>query len=62
MALAAGADLLLLSGGDHLSDLCAKIAEAVRNGRLSAERLHEAATRIRSMAVSHNGTGSLSGT
>lgn len=59
-ALAAGADLLLLAGGDHLSALCAKIAEAVRNGRLSAERLHEAASRIRSMAASHQDTGSLS--
>ena len=52
-ALAAGADLLLLAGGDHLPGLCAKIAEAVRKGRLAAERLHEAATRIRSMAASH---------
>jgi len=59
-ALAAGADLLLLASGDHLSGLCAKIAEAVRNGRLSAERLHEAATRIRSMAASHQGTGIVS--
>jgi beta-N-acetylhexosaminidase len=58
-ALAAGADLLLLAGGDHLSGLCAKIAEAVHNGRLSAERLHEAATRIRSMAASHQGTGTI---
>jgi beta-N-acetylhexosaminidase len=55
-ALAAGADLLLLAGGDHLSGLCAKIAEAVHNGPLSAERLHQAATRVRSMAASHRGT------
>jgi len=59
-ALAAGADLMLLAGGDHLSGLCAKIAEAVHNGRLSAERLHQAATRIRSMAASHQDTGPLS--
>ena len=52
-ALAAGADLLMVAGGEHLSGLCAKIAQAVRKGRLSAERLHEAATRIRSMAGSH---------
>lgn len=51
-ALAAGADLLLLAAGDHVSGLCAKIAQAVQNGRLSAERLHEAATRIRAMAAS----------
>ena len=56
-ALAAGADLLLLANGDHLPELCAKIAEAVRNGRLSAERLLEAASRIRSMAASHQGAG-----
>jgi beta-N-acetylhexosaminidase len=59
-ALSAGADLLLLAGGDHLPELCAKIAEAARNGRLSAERLHEAATRIRSMAASHQDTGAAS--
>ena len=58
-ALAAGADLMLLAGGDHLSGLCAKIALAVHNGRLSAERLHQAATRIRSMAASHQDTGTL---
>jgi beta-N-acetylhexosaminidase len=51
-ALAAGADLMLLAGGEHLSALCAKIAQAVYDGRLSAERLHQAATRIRSMAAS----------
>jgi beta-N-acetylhexosaminidase len=56
-ALAAGADLLLLANGDHLPELCAKIAEAVRNGRLSVERLLEAASRIRSMAASHPGAG-----
>src|SRR5882724_3268465 len=59
-AVAAGADLLLLAGGDHLPELCAKIAEAVHNGRLSAERLLEAASRIRSMAASHQGGGILS--
>jgi beta-N-acetylhexosaminidase len=59
-ALAAGANLMLRAGGDHLEELCAKIAQAVYDGRLSAERLRQAATRIRSMAASHQDTGTLS--
>ena len=55
-ALAAGADLLLLAGGDHLAGLCQKIADAVKQGRLSAERLHDAASRVRAMASSRQET------
>ncbi|WP_246752805.1 glycoside hydrolase family 3 N-terminal domain-containing protein [Sinorhizobium sp. BG8] len=46
-ALNAGADLLLVGGGPHLDALCEGVAAAVRAGDLSAERLSEAASRVR---------------
>jgi beta-N-acetylhexosaminidase len=53
-ALAAGADLLLLSHGPHLPRLCEHIVSAVNNGLLSRERLAEAASRVRSLAAHHS--------
>ncbi|MCA1368720.1 glycoside hydrolase family 3 protein [Bradyrhizobium sp. BRP14] len=46
-SLNAGADLLLIAGGPHLEKLCAGVIEAVRNGELAAERLADAANRVR---------------
>jgi beta-N-acetylhexosaminidase len=54
LALAAGADLLLLSHGPHLPRLCEHIVSAVNNGLLSRERLAEAASRVRSLAAHHS--------
>lgn len=51
-SLNAGVDLLLLAGGPHVEDLCAGIVSAVEQGRLSEERLLEAAMRVRAHAVS----------
>lgn len=49
----AGADLLLVGGGSHLGALCGGIAAAARIGRISAERLAEAADRVRRNAAGH---------
>ncbi|KQS83073.1 MULTISPECIES: glycoside hydrolase family 3 N-terminal domain-containing protein [unclassified Rhizobium] len=46
-SLSAGADLLLVAGGPHLEALCNGLVEAVRTGALSAERLSDAANRVR---------------
>ncbi|WP_035872856.1 glycoside hydrolase family 3 N-terminal domain-containing protein [Cucumibacter marinus] len=46
-ALKAGSDLLLVASGPHLPDLVAYVLEAVRKGDLPAERLSEAADRVR---------------
>lgn len=48
-ALVAGSDLLLLAGGDHLPHISQAIAAAVASGRLSQERLTEAANKVRSV-------------
>jgi beta-N-acetylhexosaminidase len=50
-ALAAGADLLLLSHGSHLPELCERIVSAVSSGKLARARLAEAASRVRSLAI-----------
>lgn len=47
----AGADLLLVGGGPHLSDLSEGIAAAARTGEVSAERLSDAANRVRRHAA-----------
>ncbi|MFS8146152.1 glycoside hydrolase family 3 N-terminal domain-containing protein [Rhizobium sp. BR 249] len=52
-ALNAGVDLLLVAGGPHLPELCDGVVDAVRQGRLPAERLTEAANRVRH-AASHS--------
>lgn len=52
-SLSAGADLLLVAGGPHLDALCDGIAAAVRAGTLSAERLADAAGRVRKNAAGH---------
>lgn len=49
--LAAGADLLLIAGGPHLSSLCHAVAQAAGEGRLPRERLSEAAERVRAVAA-----------
>ncbi|MCW2305872.1 glycoside hydrolase family 3 N-terminal domain-containing protein [Rhodobium gokarnense] len=59
-ALAAGADLLLVVGGDHLHEVVDSILEAVADGRLPEDRLRDAARRVRAFAaapraVSRNG-------
>jgi beta-N-acetylhexosaminidase len=54
-ALAAGADLLCLGGRPHSADLLdaitAAVVDAVRTGELPAERLFDAATRIRALCL-----------
>jgi len=50
-SLNAGADLLLVSGGPHLGDLCDGIAAAARSGTVSTERLSDAANRVRQHAA-----------
>lgn len=49
-SLNAGADLLLVGGGPHLDALCDGIAIAARAGHVSAERLADAAGRVRENA------------
>ncbi len=49
--LTAGADLLLVAGGPHLSSLCHAVAQAAEDGRLPPERLREAAKRVRAVAA-----------
>lgn len=49
-SLDAGADLLLVAGGPHLPELCDGVVNAVRSGRLSSERLNQAADRVRHAA------------
>ncbi|MDF0661689.1 MULTISPECIES: glycoside hydrolase family 3 protein [unclassified Rhizobium] len=51
-ALNAGVDLLLVAGGPHLPELCDSIVDAVQTGRLPADRLIEAANRVRHTASS----------
>lgn len=53
-ALAAGADLLCLGRASepHLDAVQVAIVAAVQRGELSADRLHDAATRVRALAVS----------
>ncbi|MFT7646360.1 MAG: beta-N-acetylhexosaminidase [Candidatus Poriferisodalaceae bacterium] len=46
LALRAGADLALVGGLDDLAPALARIDDAVVNGRLSVERLNEAATHV----------------
>lgn len=50
-SLYAGADLLLVGGGPHLDMLCEGIAAATRAGRITRERLGEAAARVRQNAT-----------
>ncbi|OAP39710.1 glycoside hydrolase family 3 N-terminal domain-containing protein [Sinorhizobium americanum] len=50
-SLNAGVDLLLVGGGPHFHALSDGIADAVRAGRLSAERLADAARRVRENAA-----------
>lgn len=52
-AINAGADLLLVAGGPHLNSLSEGIVAAVRTGKISADRLSDAATRVRKNAGSH---------
>ncbi|MGJ7042355.1 beta-N-acetylhexosaminidase [Shinella sp. BE166] len=47
----AGADLLLVGGGPHLDALCDGIAAAARSGRISLDRLSEAAAGVRRNAA-----------
>lgn len=49
-ALSAGADLLLIAGGDTLGGFCADLTDAVLDGRVSHERVGEAAARVRALA------------
>lgn len=51
-ALNAGADLLLVGGGPHLRELSEGLINAVGSGRLSEQRLLDAAERVTSMAKS----------
>ncbi|MEQ4725173.1 glycoside hydrolase family 3 N-terminal domain-containing protein [Nonomuraea sp. B19D2] len=55
MALAAGADLICVGGGlpnkDTVVTLRAALVDAVVRGRLSEERLHDAARRVRALAT-----------
>lgn len=50
-SLNAGVDLLLVAGGPHLCDLCESVVQAVEAGWLSAERLADAANRVRAIAA-----------
>lgn len=50
-SLNAGADLLLIGGG-HVLELSEGLADAVGSGKISAQRLLEAAERVRAMAAS----------
>ncbi|PZU85512.1 MAG: beta-hexosaminidase [Shinella sp.] len=50
-SLNAGADLLLVAAGPHLDQLCNGIVEAVGTGRISEERLSQAASRVRASAA-----------
>lgn len=52
-AINAGADLLLVAGGPHLNTLCKGIVAAVQAGNISAERLSDAAGRVRENAAGH---------
>ncbi len=49
-SLNAGADLLLVGGGRHLNVLAEGLADAVRRGLVSADRLAEAGNRVRQNA------------
>ncbi|MGW3715681.1 glycoside hydrolase family 3 protein [Streptomyces sp. NPDC005133] len=55
MAVAAGADLICIGGGNPDEDtvvaLRTALVDAVSQGRLSEERLHDAARRVRSLAA-----------
>jgi beta-N-acetylhexosaminidase len=48
-ALNAGCDLLLVAAGGHLPELARYVADAVEAGTLKAERVAEAATRVRAL-------------
>jgi beta-N-acetylhexosaminidase len=50
-AINAGADLLLVAGGPHLNTLCKGIVAAAQVGSISAERLSDAAARVRENAA-----------
>ncbi|TCN22802.1 glycoside hydrolase family 3 N-terminal domain-containing protein [Sinorhizobium americanum] len=50
-SLNAGADLLLVGGGPHIDGLSDGIAAAAQTGRLSTERLADAARRVRENAA-----------
>lgn len=52
-SLNAGADLLLVAGGPHLDALCTGLVAAAQVGTLSAERLADAAARVRKNAAGH---------
>ncbi|WP_395820149.1 glycoside hydrolase family 3 N-terminal domain-containing protein [Devosia sp.] len=49
-ALNAGCDLLLVAAGSHLPDLAGFVGDAVKAGILKAERVAEAANRVRALA------------
>jgi beta-N-acetylhexosaminidase len=50
LSLNAGVDLLLVAGGAHLEALCDGVVQATEQGMLSAERLSDAANRVRAVA------------
>lgn len=50
-AINAGADLLLVAGGSHLNTLYDGIVAAAQSGNISAERLSDAACRVRGNAA-----------
>lgn len=52
-SLNAGADLQLVAGGPHLDALCNDLVAAAQAGTLSAERLADAAARVRKNAAGH---------
>ncbi|WP_426239254.1 glycoside hydrolase family 3 N-terminal domain-containing protein [Pararhizobium sp. DWP1-1-3] len=52
-SLKAGADLLLVAGGPHLDALSDGLVAAAQAGTLSAERLSDAAARVRKNAAGH---------
>lgn len=59
LALAAGADLLCLGRASepHLDAVQAAIVAAVRRGELTADRLHDAAVRVRALAEQRSALG-----
>lgn len=50
-SLTAGADLLLLASGPHTADIIEGLSAAVADGKLSRDRLADAAARVRSLAA-----------